>query len=176
AYAAWRVVPVPDRVQYLFKLKALLEQHFDDVARTITMEAGKTLAESRGEMRRAIENVEVACGAPIMIQGYNSEDIAAGIDEIMIRQPIGVCPRISPLHFPGMIPFWFFPYAIAAGNTVLIKPSERVPLTMQTVFGLLDALELPRGVVNLVNGGREAVDASLDHPLSRTVSFVGSTS
>jgi len=176
AYPAWRRVPVTDRVQYLFKLKALLEQHFDDVARTITMEAGKTLAESRGEMRRAIENVEVACGAPIMIQGYNSEDIAAGIDEIMIRQPIGVCAVIAPFNFPGMIPFWFFPYAIAAGNTVLIKPSERVPLTMQKVFGLLDALELPRGVVNLVNGGREAVDAILDHPLIRTVSFVGSTS
>ena len=115
-------------------------------------------------MRRAVENVEVACGAPIMIQGYNSEDIAAGIDEIMIRQPIGVCAVIAPFNFPGMIPFWFFPYAIAAGNTLLIKPSERVPLTMQKVFALLDALELPPGVVNLVNGGREAVDAILDHP------------
>src|SRR5919202_968801 len=175
AYPAWRRVPVTDRVQYLFKLKALLEEQFEDLARTITMEAGKTLVESRGEMRRAIENVEVACGAPMMIQGYNSEDIAQGIDEIMIRQPIGVCAVIAPFNFPGMIPFWFFPYAIAAGNTVVIKPSERVPMTMQKVFRLLDGLHLPPGVVNLVNGGRDAVNAILDHPLIRAVSFVGSS-
>ena len=175
AYPAWRRVPVTDRVQYLFKLKALLEEHFEDLARTITMEAGKTLTESRGEMRRAIENVEVAAAAPILIQGYNSEDIAAGIDEIMIRQPLGVCAVIAPFNFPGMIPFWFFPYAIAAGNTSIIKPSERVPLTMEKVFALLDSLRLPPGVMNLVNGGREAVDAILDHPLIRAVSFVGSS-
>ncbi len=175
AYPSWRRVPVTERVQYLFKLKALLEEQFEEIARTITMEAGKTLGESRGEMRRAIENVEVAAAAPILIQGYNSEDIAAGIDEIMIRQPLGVCAVIAPFNFPGMIPFWFFPYAIAAGNTVVIKPSERVPLTMQKVFALLDSLHLPPGVVNLVNGGREAVDAILDHPLIRAVSFVGSS-
>jgi malonate-semialdehyde dehydrogenase (acetylating)/methylmalonate-semialdehyde dehydrogenase len=139
------------------------------------MECGKTLAESRGEMRRAIENVEVACGTPILIQGYNSEDIASGIDEVMIRQPLGVCAIIAPFNFPGMIPFWFLPYAMACGNTVLVKPSERVPLTMQKVFELLDALKLPPGVVNLVNGGREAVDAILDHPTIRAVSFVGSS-
>ena len=139
------------------------------------MECGKTLAESRGEMRRAIENVEVACGTPILIQGYNSEDIASGIDEMMIRQPLGVCAIIAPFNFPGMIPFWFLPYAMACGNTVLVKPSERVPLTMQKVFELLDALKLPPGVVNLVNGGREAVDAILDHPTIRAVSFVGSS-
>src|SRR5438045_2328341 len=175
AYPAWRRVPVTDRVQYLFRLKALLEEHFDAVARTITMEAGKTLTESRGEMRRAIENVEVACGAPILIQGYNSEDIASGIDEMMIRQPLGVCAIIAPFNFPGMIPFWFLPYAIGCGNTVLVKPSERVPLTMQKVFELLDGLGLPPGVVNLVNGGRDAVDAILDHPTIRAVSFVGSS-
>jgi malonate-semialdehyde dehydrogenase (acetylating) / methylmalonate-semialdehyde dehydrogenase len=175
AFPAWRRVPITDRIQYLFKLKTLLEEHFDEVARTITMEAGKTVGEARAEMRRAVENVEVACGAPTMIQGYNSEDIAAGIDEMMIRQPLGVTAIIAPFNFPGMIPFWFLPYSIACGNTVVIKPSERVPLTMQKIFRLLDMLKLPAGVVNLVNGGREAVDAILDHPIIRSVSFVGSS-
>jgi len=175
AFAGWRRIPVTERVQYLFKLKNQLETHFEDIARTITMECGKTLVESRGEMRRAIENVEVACGTPILIQGCNSEDIASGIDEMMIRQPLGVCAIIAPFNFPGMIPFWFLPYAIACGNTVLVKPSERVPLTMQKVFELLDGLGLPPGVVNLVNGGHEAVDAILDHPTIRAVSFVGSS-
>ena len=175
AFPGWRRVPVTERIQYLFKLKGLLEDQFEAIARTITLECGKTLGESRGEMRRAIENVEVACGTPILIQGYNSEDIASGIDEVMIRQPLGVCAIIAPFNFPGMIPFWFLPYAMACGNTVLVKPSERVPLTMQKVFELLDALKLPPGVVNLVNGGREAVDAILDHPTIRAVSFVGSS-
>ena len=175
AFPAWRRVPVGDRIQYLFRLKAILDENIEEIARTITMEAGKTLVESRGEMRRAIENVEVACGAPTLIQGYNSEDIAAGIDEQMIRQPLGVTAIIAPFNFPGMIPFWFLPYSIACGNTVVVKPSERVPLTMQKVFGLLDSLHLPPGVVNLVNGGREAVDAILDHPIIRSVSFVGSS-
>src|SRR6187455_2889646 len=151
AFPGWRRVPVGERVQFLFRLKAILEDQFEDIARTITMECGKTLAESRGELRRSIENVEVACGAPTMIQGYNSEDIAPGIDEMMIRQPLGVCAIIAPFNFPAMIPFWFLPYAIACGNTVLVKPSERVPLTMQRIFELLDGLRLPKGVVNLVN-------------------------
>jgi malonate-semialdehyde dehydrogenase (acetylating)/methylmalonate-semialdehyde dehydrogenase len=175
AFPAWRRVPVTDRVQFLFKLKMALEEQFEDLARTITLECGKTLAESRGELRRAIENVEVACGAPTMIQGYNSEDIAAGIDEIMIRQPLGVCAIVAPFNFPAMIPFWFLPYAMACGNTVVVKPSERVPMTMQRVFRILDSLKLPRGVVNLVNGGRDVVDAILDHPTIRAVSFVGSS-
>ena len=175
AFPAWRRVPVTERVQYLFRLKMLMEEQLDDLSRTITKECGKTLAESRGEMRRAIENVEVACGTPTLIQGYNSEDIASGIDEMMIRQPLGVCAIIGPFNFPGMIPFWFLPYALACGNTVVVKPSERVPLTMQKVFGLLDQLKLPPGVVNLVNGGREAVNAILDHPSIRSVSFVGSS-
>ena len=175
AFPAWRRTPVTDRVQFLFKLKALLERHFDDISRTITLECGKTLAESRGEMRRAVENVDVACGTPILIQGYNSEDIAAGIDEIMIRQPLGVCAVVAPFNFPGMIPFWFIPYAIACGNTVVVKPSERVPLTMQKVFELVDAVGLPPGVLNLVNGGRDVVNALLDHPVVRSISFVGSS-
>lgn len=175
AFPAWRRVPVADRVQPLFRLKQALEAHFEDLARTITLECGKTLVESRGELRRAIENVEVACGAPTLAQGYNSEDIAAGIDEIMIRQPLGVCAIIAPFNFPAMIPFWFLPYAVACGNTVVIKPSERVPMTMAKVFALLDTIGLPAGVVNLVNGGRDAVDALLDHPVVRAVSFVGSS-
>jgi malonate-semialdehyde dehydrogenase (acetylating)/methylmalonate-semialdehyde dehydrogenase len=124
---------------------------------------------------RAIENVEIACGMPILMQGYNSEDIARGFDEHMIRQPVGVCAAVCPFNFPGMIPFWFMPYAIACGNTYIVKPSERVPLTMQRVFELLAETGMPKGVVNLVNGAREAVDAILDHPAIRAVSFVGST-
>jgi malonate-semialdehyde dehydrogenase (acetylating)/methylmalonate-semialdehyde dehydrogenase len=126
-------------------------------------------------MRRAIENVEVACGTPTLIQGYNSEDIAVGIDEIMVRQPLGVSAIIAPFNFPGMIPFWFLPYAMACGNTVVMKPSERVPLTMQKVMRLIDTIGLPAGVVNLVNGGRDVVNALLDHPVVRSVSFVGSS-
>jgi len=175
AFPAWRRTPVTDRVQYLFKLKTLLEEQFEDLARIVTLECGKTLVESRGELRRAVENVEVACGAPTMMQGYNSEDIASGIDEMMIRQPLGVCAIIAPFNFPAMIPFWFLPYAIAAGNTVILKPSERVPMTMHKVIEMFDALKLPAGVVNLVNGGRAVVDAILDHPTIRAVSFVGSS-
>ncbi len=171
----WRRVPVGERTNFLFKLRELLKQNFEDLSRTITIECGKTLAESQGEVQRAIENVEVACGTPALIQGYNSEDIAVGIDEIMIRQPVGVCAVIAPFNFPAMIPFWFLPYALACGNTVVLKPSERVPFTMQKVFGLIDTIGLPIGVVNLVNGGREAVDALLDHPHVRAVSFVGSS-
>ncbi|NDJ15802.1 CoA-acylating methylmalonate-semialdehyde dehydrogenase [Myxacorys almedinensis] len=175
AFAAWRRTPATERVQYLFKLKALLEDQFEDLAQTITLECGKTLAESKGELRRAIENVEVACGIPMMMQGYNSEDIARGIDEHMIRQPLGVVAIITPFNFPGMIPFWFLPYAIACGNTCIVKPSERVPLTLQKVFCLLHQIDLPKGVVNLVNGAKTAVDALLDHPAIRAVSFVGSS-
>ena len=175
AFPTWRRVPVMDRVQYLFQLKMLLEQSFEEISRIITMECGKTLAESRGEMRRAIENVEMACAAPAMAQGYNTEDIASSIDEIMVRQPIGVCAIIAPFNFPGMIPFWFLPYALACGNTVVVKPSERVPLTMQKVFELVDSLKLPAGVANLVNGGRDAVNALLDSSVIRAISFVGSS-
>jgi malonate-semialdehyde dehydrogenase (acetylating)/methylmalonate-semialdehyde dehydrogenase len=175
ALPEWRSTPAPDRIQYLFKLKNLLEENFEDLSRTITMECGKTIGESRGEMRRAIENVEVACGIPTMTQGDFSEDIAQGIDEIMIRQPVGVCAVIAPFNFPGMIPFWFMPYALACGNTYIVKPSEKVPMTMQKVFHLLQEAGFPSGVVNLVNGAKETVDAILDHPAIRAISFVGST-
>ncbi len=175
AFPAWRAVPLTERIQFLFQLKARLEQDFDELSKTITIECGKTLAESRGEMRRAIENVEVACSAPVLTQGLFSEDIAQGIDEFTIRQPLGVCAIIAPFNFPGMIPFWFLPYALVAGNTVVLKPSERVPLTMTHIFRILEELRLPPGVVNLVNGGREAVDALLDDERVQAVSFVGSS-
>ena len=171
----WRRTPPIQRVQYLFKLKNLLEENLDDIAQTITLECGKTLDEAKGEMQRAIENVEVACGIPTLMQGTNLEDIATGIDEFMIRQPVGVCAVIAPFNFPGMITFWFLPYAIACGNTYIVKPSEKVPLTMQKVFQLLEQTGLPKGIVNLVNGGRETVDAILEHPDIRAVSFVGAT-
>ena len=174
-YREWSQVPVMKRVQPLYKLKRLLEEHAEEIARTITMECGKTLAESRGEVQRAIENVETACGMPMLIQSEFSENIAGGIDEFMIRQPLGVCACIAPFNFPGMIPFWFLPYAVACGNTFVLKPSEKVPLTMMKVFSLIDQLDLPEGVINMVHGGKETVDALLDHPLVKAVSFVGSS-
>jgi malonate-semialdehyde dehydrogenase (acetylating)/methylmalonate-semialdehyde dehydrogenase len=175
ALPAWRRTPPGDRVQYLFAMKRVLEGRLDELARTITLECGKTLDESRAEIRRSIENVEVACGIPILLRGRVSEDIAPGIDESMWRQPVGVCAVIAPFNFPGMIPFWFMPYALACGNTCIVKPSERVPLTMQLLFQFLEEVHLPPGVLNLVNGGKEVVDAILDHPAVRAISFVGST-
>ena len=175
AFPAWRRTPPEDRIQPLFKLKVLLEEHIDDISRIITQENGKTFTEAKAEMRRAIENVEVACGIPMMMQGYNLEDVARGIDEMMIRQPLGVVAAIVPFNFPGMIAFWFLPYAIATGNTFIIKPSERVPLTLRYIFELLEKTGLPKGVVNLVNGGKVAVDTLLDDPRVRAISFVGST-
>ena len=175
AFPGWRTTPPGERVQYLFKFKQLLEDHFEEIARLTTQEHGKTLAESRGELRRGIENVEVACGIPTLMQGYNLEDVARGIDETMIRQPLGVVAAITPFNFPSMIPLWFLPYALACGNTFVLKPSERVPLTMRRVFELLEQLYLPPGVVNLLNGSRAVVDALIDHPQVRAISFVGST-
>jgi len=175
ALPIWRRIPAETRVQYLFKLKFLLEESVDEISRTIVIECGKTYEEAKAETRRAIENVEVACGIPMLMKGEFSEDIAPGIDEIMIRQPVGVCVAICPFNFPIMIPFWFLPYAIACGNTFIVKPSEKVPLTMQLIFKLIDKLDLPRGVINLVNGGKEAVDAILQHPAIRGITFVGSS-
>ncbi len=175
AFDAWRRVPAPTRIQYLFRLKALLDEHFEDLSRSIVMENGKTLDDARGEMRRAVENVEVACGIPSLALGDFSEDVARGIDEYMIRQPVGVAALICPFNFPGMIPFWYLPYALACGNTAIVKPSERCPITMQKVFRLLDQIGFPKGVVSLLNGGADTVDALLDHPAINAVTFVGST-
>src|SRR4030088_3313037 len=175
AFPAWRRTPHEDRIQPLFKLKMLLEDHLDEIGRILTQENGKTLTEAKAEMRRAIENVEVACGIPMMMQGYNLEDVARGIDETMIRQPLGVVAAITAFNFPAMIPFWFLPYAIATGNTFIVKPSERVPLTMKLAFELLEKTGLPKGGANLVNGGKVQVDTLIDHPAVRAISFVGST-
>ena len=175
ALPAWRSTPAQERVQYLFKLKFLLEDNLDAIARVITDECGKTYEEAKAEMRRAIENVEIAGGIPMLAKGEISEDIAPGIDEIMLRQPVGVCATICPFNFPGMIPFWYLPYALACGNTYIIKPSEKVPLTMQLIFQLIARLGLPAGVINLVNGAKAAVDGILDHPAIRAVTFVGSS-
>lgn len=175
AFIGWRRTPVGDRIVPMFKLRELLVANREDLALTITNECGKTLAESRGEMQRAIENVETACGMPMLMQGTNNEDIAAGIDEHMIRQPLGVVAAITPFNFPGMIPFWFLPYAVAAGNCFILKPSERVPITSQKLFRLFQEAGFPPGVLQLVNGGRETVNALLDHPAIRAISFVGST-
>jgi malonate-semialdehyde dehydrogenase (acetylating)/methylmalonate-semialdehyde dehydrogenase len=175
ALAGWRRTPPGDRIQPLFRLKASLDAHFGELARLVTEECGKTLAESEGELKRGIENVEVATGIPSLMMGSNLEDIASGIDELMIRQPVGVVGVITPFNFPGMIPLWFLPYAVACGNTVVLKPSEKTPLTMARVLQLIEQAGFPPGVVNLVHGGKDAVDALLDHPVVRAISFVGST-
>lgn len=175
AFTDWRRTPALERVQYLFKFKRLLEEHFDEIARLTTQECGKTLAEAQGELQRGIENVEVAAGIPSLMMGYNTEDIARGIDEHMLRQPVGVVAAITPFNFPGMIPLWFLPYALACGNCFILKASEKVPLTMSRVFDLIEQLGLPPGVISLVNGGKETVDALLDHPGIQAISFVGSS-
>lgn len=175
AYLQWKDVPVLKRIQPLFRLKQLLEENSAEIARLITMESGKTLAEANGEMQRAIENVEVAAGAPMLMQSEFLENIASGIDEYMVRQPLGVTACIAPFNFPAMISFWFLPYAIACGNSMIIKPSEKVPLTMVKIFELINQLDLPAGLVSMVHGGKDTVDAILDHPQIRSISFVGST-
>ena len=175
AYESWRQVPVLKRIQPLYKLKQLLEEHTDEIARLITLECGKTIAESKGELQRAIENVEVACGTPMLMQSEYLENIASGIDEYMVRQPLGVTACIAPFNFPAMISFWFLPYALATGNSMIIKPSEKVPLTMLKIFELLEQSGFPEGVINMVHGGKESVDVLLQHPLVKSISFVGST-
>jgi len=175
ALPGWRRIPVNDRVQFLFKLRNLMREHHDEISKLITDEAGKTFEESKAEMVRAFENIEVACGMPMMMKGEFVEDIAPGIDELMIRQPVGVCATIAPFNFPGMIPFWYLPYALAAGNTYIIKPSEKVPTTMQYIMKLVDQVGFPKGVINLVNGAKDAVDGILEPPFFRAITFVGST-
>jgi malonate-semialdehyde dehydrogenase (acetylating) / methylmalonate-semialdehyde dehydrogenase len=175
ALPAWRRTPPGDRIQPLFKLKALLDAQFSDIARVITQECGKTLSEAEGELKRGLENVEVATGIPSLMMGSNLEDIASGIDELMIRQPVGIVAAITPFNFPGMIPLWFLPYAVACGNTLVLKPSEKTPMTMGRIFELIETCGFPPGVVNLVHGGKAVVDALIDHPEVRAISFVGST-
>ncbi|MFK7872767.1 MAG: CoA-acylating methylmalonate-semialdehyde dehydrogenase [Oligoflexales bacterium] len=175
AFSSWKVTPAVDRIQPLFQLKYLMEESLEDLARTITLEHGKTLAESRGSVRRAIQMVETATSMPTLMMGECQADIAKGIDSVSFRRPLGVFAGIAPFNFPAMVPFWFWPFAIAAGNTFVLKPSERVPLTMMKIIELLQKTDLPAGVMNMVHGGKEVVDRLCSHPQIEGVSFVGST-
>jgi malonate-semialdehyde dehydrogenase (acetylating)/methylmalonate-semialdehyde dehydrogenase len=175
AFPGWRETPVNARAQYLYKFKALCEQHFEELAHSVTTEHGKTLSEARGSVRRGIDCIEVACGAPTLMQGFALEDISSGVDCHVVRQPLGVVAAIVPFNFPVMVPMWFLPFAIVTGNTFVLKPSEQVPLSQRMMIEFLRQCDLPPGVVNLVNGGRDVVDAICDHPGIRAVSFVGST-
>jgi malonate-semialdehyde dehydrogenase (acetylating) / methylmalonate-semialdehyde dehydrogenase len=174
ALPQWRAVSTIARARKLFELRERLVARQEDLARSVTSEMGKTLADARAEVARMIEMVEAACAVPTTMQGRILEDVSRNIDAETIRQPVGVCAAIVPFNFPAMVPFWFLPFAIACGNTFVLKPSEQVPLTQQIAFEELDALGLPAGVVNLVNGGREIVEGILDHPGIDAVSFVGS--
>ncbi len=173
AYWEWRCTPPLTRARYFFKLKNLFEEAFEDISRTLVTEEGKTLDESRGEVRRMIENVEHATGVTTLMTGYNLEDIAQGIDCTAERQPIGVFGAIAPFNFPAMVPWWFLPYAVVSGNTYIVKPSEQVPMTQTRIFEAIDACGFPEGVINMVHGAREAVNGMLHHPDLRGISFVG---
>jgi malonate-semialdehyde dehydrogenase (acetylating)/methylmalonate-semialdehyde dehydrogenase len=175
AHSSWREVPAGERVKHLYVFRALLETHRDELARLIVLESGKTLAEAAAELQRGIENVEVACGIPMLLQGDNSENIASGIDEHMFRQPLGVVAVVTPFNFPAMIPLWFIPYALACGNCVVFKPSEKVPMTAVRLAELLMEAKLPDGVLQLVHGRSEVVEALCDHPGIAAISLVGSS-
>jgi len=176
AYPAWRATPPAERARYFFTLRTLLVEHQDELARLIVTEMGKTLDDARGEVQRGIDNVETACGIPSLMMGYGLEDGAArGIDEEVIFQPLGVFAAITPFNFPFMIAFWFLPYAVATGNTFILKPSEQDPIVQRRVFELIAQAGFPPGVINLVHGGKDAVNALLDHPTVRGISFVGSS-
>jgi malonate-semialdehyde dehydrogenase (acetylating)/methylmalonate-semialdehyde dehydrogenase len=175
AFPAWMETPPVERVRILGRFKMLLEDNFDDIVRCNTREHGKTLSESRGDVKRGMEVVEFALGVPSLMAGEILENIARGIDCEAIRQPLGVCAGITPFNFPAMVPLWMYPIAIACGNTFVLKPSEKVPLTAIKIARLLEQAGLPRGVLNIVHGGREAVDALLTHPKVKAISFVGST-
>jgi malonate-semialdehyde dehydrogenase (acetylating)/methylmalonate-semialdehyde dehydrogenase len=174
AYAAWSHTPVMERVRLMFRFKALLEEHFEDLAAIITRHHGKTLDESRGEVRRGIEVVDFACGAPTLLQGRTLRDVSGGVDQDLYRYPVGVCAGIPPFNFPVMIPLWMFPLAVVAGNTFVLKPSERTPLGAQRLAEIFLEAGFPEGVLNVVHGAREAVDALLSHPKVQAISFVGS--
>ena len=175
AFPAWRRTPVPERARVFFRLKALLDEHHDDLAVSLSREHGKNVAETWGEVQRGIENVEHAAGMPTLMMGDTLEDIARGVDCETVRQPIGVFAVITPYNFPVMIPLWFWPYAVAAGNTVVLKPSEQDPLTHQRVVELAEQAGLPPGVLNVVHGRKGTVEALIDHPGVAGVSFVGSS-
>jgi malonate-semialdehyde dehydrogenase (acetylating)/methylmalonate-semialdehyde dehydrogenase len=174
AYPAWSRTALMERVRLMFRYKALLEDHFEDLAAIITRHHGKTLDESRGEVRRGIEVVDFACGAPTLLQGRTLRDVSGGVDQDLYRYPVGVCAGIPPFNFPVMIPLWMFPLAVVAGNTFVLKPSERTPLGGQRLAEIFLEAGFPEGVLNVVHGAREAVDALLNHPNVNAISFVGS--
>ncbi|WP_312911392.1 CoA-acylating methylmalonate-semialdehyde dehydrogenase [Natronosalvus caseinilyticus] len=175
AFEDWRETPVEARIQPLFELKRLLEDHLDELTEILVREHGKTMGEARGELRRGIENVEVACGIPTLMQAGHVQHAAPDIDETAVREPLGVFAAVTPFNFPGMIPLWFLPYAVATGNSFILKPSERDPLVTQRLFELIEQAGFPDGVVQLVNGSVDTVDALLEHPDVAGISFVGST-
>ncbi len=175
AYAEWRTTPPLSRARYLFRLKEAFEENFEEIARTLTTEQGKCVDEARGEVRRMIENVEHATGVTTLMCGYTLEDIAQGIDCYGHRQPMGVFAAIVPYNFPAMVAWWFLPYALVSGNTFIVKPSEQVPMTQAKIFEIVDEVGFPEGVVNMVHGSRDVVNALLDHPDIEGISFVGST-
>lgn len=175
AFPEWRETPPLSRARYLFRLKEAFEENFEDIARTLTAEQGKVIDESRGEVRRMIENVEHATGVSTLMCGYTLEDIAKDIDCYGHRQPMGVFGCIAPYNFPAMVPWWFLPYALVSGNTYIVKPSEQVPMTQTKIFETIDEVGFPEGVVNMVHGSRDVVNAMLDHPDIEGISFVGST-
>src|SRR5437660_4610160 len=174
AYREWSRTSVMDRVRLMFRFKLVLEDHFEELASIVTRHHGKTLDESRGEVRRGIEVVDFACGAPTLLQGRTLRDVSGGVDQDLYRYPVGVCAGIPPFNFPVMIPLWMFPLAVVAGNTFVLKPSERTPLGGQRLAELFLEAGFPEGVLNVVHGAREAVDALLAHPGVAAISFVGS--
>ena len=175
AFPAWRDTPPLERARLFFRYRALLEENFDSIAELITREHGKTLGESRGSLYRALENVEFACGVPALLMGDSIKNVAAGIDCETYFEPVGVCAGITPLNFPVMVPMWMFPLALVCGNTFVLKPSEKVPLSAVRMIELLVEAGLPKGVLNIVHGTGGSVDAILTHPDIKAVSFVGST-
>src|SRR4051812_38469379 len=175
AFPAWRETPPVERARIFFRYRQLVEENFDRICQSVTREHGKTLAEARGSTYRGIENIEYACGVPSLLFGDTLENLARGVDCETALQPLGVCVGITPFNFPAMVPLWMFPLAIACGNTFVLKPSEKVPLTANLLGQLLEEAGVPKGVFNLVHGGRDCVDALLTHPKVRAVSFVGSS-
>jgi len=175
AFVAWSNMPVTKRATILFKYRELMSAHFDELVKLVTKENGKTLEESKGDVRRGLEVVEFCCGVAHLSKGESLPQIADELDAVTMREPIGVCAGITPFNFPAMVPLWMFPMAIACGNTFILKPSEKVPLTANRMAELFNEAGLPAGVLNVVHGGREVVDAICTHPKIVAVSFVGST-
>ena len=175
AFPAWRDTPPVERARLFFRYRQLIEENFDRICQSVSREHGKTLAEARGSVYRGIENVEYACAAPTLLMGDTLENLARGVDCETMHQPLGVCVGITPFNFPAMVPMWMFPLALVCGNTFVLKPSEKVPLTVVMLIELLEKAGLPKGVLNVVHGGRECVDALLTHPKVKAISFVGSS-